>query len=98
MILITIYISEQSHPMNSQTATTQAPNPSQIDEIQAAIFYLMTQFSFSHCPSVAEQIVADVTHLLEHPNIELLPRQYAVLASLLNQWRLHSVASTEQVG
>jgi len=64
-------------------------DPIETDQLQAVIFYLMTQFSFSHCPTVADEIVGHIEAILGHPNMELLPKQQAVLSSMLNQWRLH---------
>ncbi|MCP4929853.1 MAG: hypothetical protein GY918_12430 [Gammaproteobacteria bacterium] len=75
--------------MPNPTARFQQGDPLETDQLQAVIFYLMTQFSFSHCPIVAGEIVGHIKAILEHPNIELLPKQRAVLSSLLNQWRVH---------
>lgn len=55
-----------------------------VDQLQAVIFYLMTQHSFSHCPAVAREIADHMQLLLQHPSIELLPKQLAVLSSLIN--------------
>ena len=82
--------------MKPATATVnkQQQETVPVDQLQAVIFYLMTQHSFSHSPSVAREIADHVQLLLHHPNIELMPKQYAVLSSVLNHWRLHSCPDT----
>jgi len=62
-----------------------------IDQLQAGLFHLMTQYTFSHSAVVAAEIVDHVQRLLDHPHIELLPAQRGVLAGLLNKWQLHRV-------
>ena len=67
----------------------QTPEPEQIDQLQAGLFYLMTQYSFSHSPEVAAKVVEQLKTLLHHPHIDLMPVQHTILSTLLNQWRVH---------
>lgn len=63
------------------------PDPPSLDTLQAALFYLTTQYSFHPCPIVAAAIVEHLTLLCNHPHIELIPAQNRVFAKLLNIWR-----------
>ena len=75
--------------MLDKTTIEDTPPVTHIDQLQAALFYLMTHHSFNQCPKVAAAIVDHLHMLLRHPHIELMPKQQAVLAKLLNKWRLH---------
>ena len=70
-------------------ASTDQTSVMGLDQLQAALFYLMTQYSFSQCPKVAAEIVDHLNTMLRHPHMDLLPRQHGVLSSLLNHWRMH---------
>lgn len=74
------------------TAPAQTPcdcsQHNDIDTLQAAIFYLMTQYSCTRDSSVALIVVDQISRLLEHPLIELLPVQREALGRLLNNWRM----------
>lgn len=61
-----------------------------IDTIQAAIFYLMTQYSCTRDAATAEVVIDQISRLLSHPLIELLPVQRDALARLLNNWRMQA--------
>jgi len=69
-----------------------------LDKLQAGLFYLMTQYTFNHSPTVAAEIVDQVNALLRHPHIELLPAQRAMLAAILNKWRIHRSSHTQLRG
>ena len=81
--------------------TSPAPNTSNcsqnvdIDTIQSAIFYLMTQYSCTRDTGIAVSVVDQISRLLEHPLIELLPVQREALGRLLNNWRMQ-VSQPEQ--
>lgn len=74
----------------AEEATTRAPGPEEvdIDTLQAAIFYLMTQYSCTRDAGVAAVVVDQISRLLRHPLIELMPRQRDALGRLLNNWRM----------
>lgn len=61
----------------------------EVDQLQAALFYLMTQYSFTNCPVVAAAVVDHLHMLLRHPHIDLMPMQRSALSALLNKWRIH---------
>ena len=75
--------------MTRNPTSLKPDDPVHIDQLQAALFYLMTQYSFSRCPTVAEEIVDQLNLILQHPHMELMPKQRSVLSGLLNHWRMH---------
>ena len=58
-----------------------------IDQLQAGLFSLITQYVIRPCPHVAEKIVDHILFLYNHPYIDLLPAQRQVYAKLINHWR-----------
>ena len=94
MIMILIYI--RNSAMNSPAPNTCACNQDvDIDTLQAAIFYLMTQYSCTRDAGCAAGVVDQISRLLEHPLIELLPVQREALGRLLNNWRMQ-IAESEK--
>jgi hypothetical protein len=73
------------------TSISDATPALPIDQLQATLFILMTQYSFDKSPLIAAAIVDHLHKLLQHPCINLLPAQYAALAKLLNKWRIHRI-------
>ena len=58
-----------------------------LDKLQAQLFRLLTQYSVRPCNHVASHIVQSLTHLCEHPLIELVPEQRSIYSQSLNMWR-----------
>ena len=58
-----------------------------LDQLQARLVYFMNQYSLHPCRQVAKHIVSVLTHLCQHPHIELIPVQQQVYSRSLNLWR-----------
>ncbi len=58
-----------------------------LDNLQAQLFRVLTQYSVRPCHDVATHIVQSLTHLCEHPLIELVPEQRSIYSQSLNMWR-----------
>lgn len=58
-----------------------------LDQLQAGLFYLTTQYTLRPCPHIAERIVWQLEQLCHHPHIELLPNQKYLYSRSLNLWR-----------
>lgn len=66
------------------SADPTLPSP---ETLQTAPFYRMTRCSLQPCGPPAQLTAQQLGALLEHPHIELLPRQREVLACLAAVWR-----------
>lgn len=58
-----------------------------IDAMQARLFCLVSRYSFSPSPAIADRVIGQLDALGRHPCIGLLPEQQRVYASLMNLWR-----------
>ncbi len=58
-----------------------------LDQLQARLFYFMSQYSLHPCCHIAKHIVTELTRLCQHPHIELIPAQQQVYCRSLNLWR-----------
>lgn len=58
-----------------------------LDQLQAALYFLVTRYTSHPCPHIAERIVEHLVLLCNHPSIELLPIQHELYAKSINYWR-----------
>ena len=58
-----------------------------LDQLQAHLFRLMTQYSLHPCRHIASNVVNALDNLCHHPHIELLPEQRSIYCQSLNLWR-----------
>lgn len=72
------------HSRNLNHHTTEQPS---LDGLQAQLFRLLTQYSLHPCRHLANNIVQALTHLCQHPHIELVPEQRSIYSQSLNMWR-----------
>lgn len=76
-----------SRPESRDTSAFHCHQDMNIDQLQAGLFSLMTQYTVQPCPRVAEKIVDHILFLFNHPYIDLLPAQRQVYARLIKHWR-----------
>ena len=67
-----------------------------IDTLQAALFYLISRYSFRPSPILAGRVIDQLDALCRHPSIALLPAQHRVYATLLNLWRSRAPAGEDR--
>ncbi len=77
----------RSSLMNNPEQTAPTSEPTSLDRLQATLFKLLTQYSLKPCADIAENIVSALTHLCQHPLIELVPEQRSIYCQSLNMWR-----------
>ncbi|MEQ8289933.1 MAG: hypothetical protein RIB78_09430 [Gammaproteobacteria bacterium] len=79
-------VCKRRKPMNHSVNTHTTEQPS-LDGLQAQLFRLLTQYSLHPCRHIATHIVQALTHLCQHPHIELVPEQRHIYSQSLNVWR-----------
>lgn len=85
----TFYVewSQAMSQAQEKPATAKKEETHSLDQLQAGLFYLTTQYTVRQCPHLAERIVWQLEQLCHHPHIELLPNQKYLYSRSLNLWR-----------
>jgi len=75
-----------AEPAMHAAASRDRPEEQDLDQLQANLLMLMSQYTLRPCPHVVSAIVDHIGRLYNHPMIDLVPAQKDAVARLSRLW------------